>query len=171
MARPPGRRDDTTLLAAIQERSYTHAGPGIRESYPKAQAMDAASLAKFLDEKEYAVLATARPDGRPHAAPIAYTVWGSGFWIGSVRGARVRNLRARPYACIVVMEGEGASHRAVVAEGPVTLHDPAEFNSLPKQLRDLWRRRHGGAPTWAAVLIELRPSRLFSYDARKKDQD
>jgi hypothetical protein len=48
------------------------------------------------------------------------------------------------------------------------LHDAAEFERLPNEFRDLWITRHGGVPAWAAVLIELHPNRLFSYDATKE---
>lgn len=158
--------EDTRALAAIQDRSYARAGPVILESYPKTLAMNAEGLAAFLESKRYAVLATSRRDGRPQAAPIAFTFWASAFWIASVEGARVRNLRACPYASIVIVEGEDKTHRAVVVEGPVQLHD-ATIEAMPEALRDLWVKRHGGEPTWASALIEVRPERLFSYDATK----
>jgi hypothetical protein len=67
------------------------------------------------------------------------------------------------------MEGEGSSHRAVIAEGPVKLHKAIEFEHLPGEFRKLWVARHGEQPTWAVALIELRPDRLFSYDATKQE--
>ncbi len=132
--------------------------------------MDADGLAAFLSGTRYAVLATTRPDGRPHAAPIAFTVWESAFWIASVEGSRTRNLRQRPYAAIVVMEDEGATHRAVIAEGPVRLHEGGAA-ALPADLHATWTTRHGDEPTWATVLIKLRPVRVFSYDAMKAPRD
>lgn len=164
------REEDVSSFVLIQDRSFQEAGPGIRASYPKERAMDAGELAAFLEEKHYAVLATSRPDGRPHAAPIAFMVWEGAFWIASVKGARVRNLHSRPYAAIVVMEGEGKEHRAVIAEGPVNLYDP-NSPAVPEELWVAWRQRFGGAPGWAAVLVELRPQRLFSYDASKGSND
>ncbi len=80
-------------------------------------------MAEFLSSQRYAVLATTRPDGRAHAAPVAFLLTGGAFRIATVRGARLRTLRHLPYAAIVIMEGEGGEHRAVLAEGPVTLHD------------------------------------------------
>jgi hypothetical protein len=109
--------------------------------------MDEVRLAEFLEGQRYAVLATSGPDGRPQAAPVAYTIWNSAFGIASVGGACVRNLRARSYASIVVMEGEGPSHRAVTAEGPVILHDAAEFERVLREFGDLWVTRHGEVPT------------------------
>ncbi len=122
-------------------------------------------LAAFLDSRRYAVLATSRPDGRPQAAPVAFIVWNGAFWFASVRGARLRNLRARPFASAVLMEGEEPSHRAVIAEGPVVLHEVGDEGSMAAEFRARWSERHGDTPAWAAALIELRPNHLFSYDA------
>jgi len=127
--------------------------------------MDAGRLAAFLDSRRYAVLATSRPDGRPQAAPLAFVIWTGAFWFASVRGARLRNLRARPYASVVLTEGEGSSHRAVISEGSVVLHEVRDEASLAPEFRRRWIDRHGDAPAWAVALIELRPDRLFSYDA------
>lgn len=157
--------EDALALAEIQERSYARAGPGLLESYPHNRAMDAGRLAAFLDSRRYAVLATSRPDGRPQAAPVAFIVWNGAFWFASVRGARLRNLRARPYASVVLMEGEGSSHRAMIAEGPVVLHELRAEGSMAVEFRTRWTDRHGDPPVWASALIELRPARLYSYDA------
>lgn len=91
------RADDARALQAVQERSYKTAGSGIRESYPKNHAMDTGRLGEFLDSKRYAVWPTSRADGRSQAAPVAFVVWRGAFWVASVAGARVRNLRARPW--------------------------------------------------------------------------
>lgn len=157
--------EDAVALAEIQERSYARATPGLHESYPRSRKMDAGRLAAFFDSRRYVVLATSRPDGRPQAAPVAFVVWNRAFWFASVRGARLRNLRAQPYASIVLMEGEGPSHRAVIAEGPIVLHEVRDKGSIAAEFRARWTDRHGDAPTWAAAIIELRPKRLFSYDA------
>jgi hypothetical protein len=124
-----------------------------------------------LSRCRYAVLATARPDGRPHAAPIAFLVLHGVFWIGTVEGVRLRNLRARPWGSLVVMEGEadvgeqGAPHRAVTLEGPVTLHEGDDFEPAWRRLEDRWLARFGHAPDWAVALIELTPRRLYSHSA------
>lgn len=157
--------EDALALISIQTRSFSKADPRLLHSYPKERAMDEERIVSFLDGKRYAVLATSRPDGRAQAAPIAFTVWKGAFWIASVEGARVRNLRTRPYASIVIIEGEGKEHRAVIAEGPVQLYTASAIKANQKGLEDLWVKRHGD-PTWASVFIELRPERLFSYDAK-----
>lgn len=157
--------DDVRPFIEIQARSYDQAGIGIRGSFPRSSAMDLPRMAAFLDRRRYAVLATGRPDGRPHAAPIAFSVWRGAFWIATVRGARLRNLRSRPYASIVVMEGDvRPRHRTVIAEGPVVIHDATVQAGADPAFGQNWRMRFGGDPTWAAAMLELRPERIFSFD-------
>ncbi len=157
--------EDVHALIEIQNRSYDHAGPGLHESYPRNLAMDASRMAAFLERKRYAVLATGRRDGRPHAAPIAFSVWGGTFWIATVEGARLRNLRLRPYASIVITEGDvRAQHRAVIAEGSAIIHEGAHVVASDPVFSERWRARHGNAPAWAAAILELRPERIFSFD-------
>jgi nitroimidazol reductase NimA-like FMN-containing flavoprotein (pyridoxamine 5'-phosphate oxidase superfamily) len=151
-------------LLEIQVRSYDRANPRLEESYPRRLAMGASRLAAFLDAKRYGVLATGRRDGRPHAAPIAFSLWRGAFWIATVRGARLRNVQSRPYASLVIMEGdERPRHAAVVAEGPVRVHDLAAVQGDRLFWED-WRRRHGGAPAWAVAMLELQPERVYSFD-------
>ncbi len=159
---------DVEPLLAVQRASYAAAGEGVRASWPERQALDAREMASLLDRHRYCVLATARADGRPHAAPVAFVVAGGAFWVATVAGPRLRNLRATPWASLVVMEGQsddgdgGQPHRALTAEGPVTLH---EVEAAYASFRDPWLARHGHPPDWAKAFAELLPERLFSYGA------
>jgi nitroimidazol reductase NimA-like FMN-containing flavoprotein (pyridoxamine 5'-phosphate oxidase superfamily) len=117
-------------------------------------------LADFLQERRYCVLATGRPDGRPQARPVGFTVVDGSFWIGTVAGRRLENLRGVPYASLVVMEGEQKEHRVVLAEGPVELHE-----RMPENVELAWRAKHDSFPAWAAAFVKLQPERLFSYAA------
>ena len=167
-------RADGEALAEIQRLSYARASDALRRSWPEEQALDAAALAAFLGRKRYGVLATSRPDGRPHAAPVAYAVADGAFWVATVAGLRLRNLRSTPWASLVVMEGEldqddagpGTAHVAVTAEGRVRLHEDDAFAAAFARLRAQWVERHGHEPDWAAALAELRPERIFSHAAR-----
>jgi hypothetical protein len=140
----------------------------LRAVWPRSSALDGARLAGFLERNRYGVLATARPDGRPHAAPVAFTLHDGAFWIGTVRGLRLRNLRATPWAALVVIEGQadagetGEPHRALTAEGPVAIHP---VDAVWPELEAAWLARHGHAPDWADAVLELRPERVFSHDA------
>jgi nitroimidazol reductase NimA-like FMN-containing flavoprotein (pyridoxamine 5'-phosphate oxidase superfamily) len=150
---------DVRALIALQEASYARAGRGLRSSWPREQAMAAAPLRAFLEARRYGVLATARADGRPQAAPISFLVRAGSFWFATVAGARLRNLHAQPYASLVVSDGEEGAHRVVMAEGGVRLHEPTAA------LASEWALRHGSDPAWAAAYVELVPERVFSYAA------
>lgn len=161
-------------LTDIQERSYLRASKSLLESYPKTHAMNASELGEFLDRKIYAVLATTRPDGRAHATPVGFLLWRSAFWIASIEGTRARNLKNQPWASIVIIEGEPPrKHQAVIAEGPVQMHKDSEMKEilLEQEFTGRWERKLGRKPDWASVLIELRPKRLFSYDAKKEERE
>lgn len=165
--------DAAAALAELQRRSYAAASDGLRASWPEAQALDASALAALLARRRYCVLASSRPDGRPHAAPVAFVVAGGAFWFATVEGLRLRNLRSTPWAALVVMEGErdedeagdGLPHRALTAEGPVVVHEAEAFTGAFEPLRAAWVARHGHPPDWAAALVELRPRRVFSHAA------
>ncbi len=120
--------------------------------------MAAAELEAFLAEKTYCVLATTTGRGRPQARPVAFTVLGDAIWFATVAGGRLRNIERMPWVSVVVDEGEGDEHRAVAADGPITI-----FDEPPETLLDLWERRFGARPDWAVAWFELRPERLFSY--------
>ena len=160
-------------LADVQSRSYEGARGGIRSSWPQAQALDEAGIAALLGRHRYCVLATGRADGRAHAAPVAFVVGPDALWFATVTGLRLRNLRATGWASLVVMEGQRDEdepgdeepHRALTAEGPVTLHEGEEFARAFQPIRDTWIDRHGHGPDWAVALAELSPARVFSHAA------
>jgi general stress protein 26 len=153
--------DDAEALAAVQSASYAKAR-SVTSSWPERDSLDAAGMAAFLGRRRYCVLATARPDGRPHASPVAFVVTEGAFWFGTVEGLRLRNLRATRWASLVVMENE-PQHVALTAEGPATLYEGDAFIGAFEPLRAYWLERHEHAPDWAAALVELRPERIFSY--------
>jgi nitroimidazol reductase NimA-like FMN-containing flavoprotein (pyridoxamine 5'-phosphate oxidase superfamily) len=159
--------EDVAALLEAQRRSYERAGDGLRRSWPPERALGPDELRSILADLVYGVLATARPDGRAHASPVAFSVAAGAFWIATVRGVRLRNLRAVPWASFVLSEGqrEGA-HRALTAEGPVRLHENADFGSARARLDEDWARRHGHPPDWASAFVELRPERVFSHRSR-----
>lgn len=148
---------DVEALLEVQRRSYERAGEGLRRSWPLEQALGSDELSSVLAELVYGVLATARPDGRAHATPIAFSVADGAFWIATVPGVRLRNLRAVPWASFVLSEGqrEGA-HRALTAEGPVRLHEDVEFAAARARLAADWARATGIPPTG--------PPRSSSFD-------
>jgi len=124
--------------------------------------MSARELMNLLDLARYGVLATSRLDGRPHASPVGFVLAEGSFWIASLPGVRLRNLRLQPYASLVITRGSRARHQALMVEGTVRLHPPQD---MPLHVGARWVNRYGAQPAWAAALIELRPGRLFSHAA------
>jgi len=155
-------------LLSIQRSSYAGATPRFREGWPEADALQHDELAALLDRHPYCVLATARADGRAHAAPVAFVIHDGAFWFATVAGLRLRNLKAQPWAALVIMEGDagvgevGQPHVALTVEGPVVLHPIDDWHLFETE----WLRRHTDPPTWAVALAELCPERLFSHAAR-----
>ena len=139
-------------LFDIQEASYVRADGALRGAWPAEQAMGHDELEAFLAERTYCVLATVTPAGRPQARPVAFTVFGDSIWFATVAGGRLRNLERTPWVSVVIAEGEGDEHRAVAADGPVTL-----FDEPPDGVLELWERRFGSRADWAAALVRAAP--------------
>jgi predicted pyridoxine 5'-phosphate oxidase superfamily flavin-nucleotide-binding protein len=150
-------------LFAVQARAIAAASPATKDSYPERSALDAEEIEAFIEQCTYAVLATTRSDGRPHAAPVAYVPTDDRIWMASVAGAtRLRNLTEQPAATLVVMEGQGDEHVALIIEGTVRRHaDPEPV--LDEWLRVAWLSRFGTELNWAGSLIELEPTKVLSY--------
>jgi general stress protein 26 len=150
------------FLDDLQERSFGSAGDATRTAYPASNRMLGLQIADYLARRKYLVLATARPDGRPHAAMSSYVLSGRGFWLPTDAGtARVRNLEANPRASLVVTEGEESHHIVVLAEGSTELvagDEASEGGSA-------WRAKFGRHPEWASTWINIVPDKLFSYAA------
>lgn len=150
-------------LELIQQASFARAAASTSSSFPPERKMNGAQLESFLKRKRYAVLATTRPDGTPHAAPIGYALVGARFVIASLdAAARVRNLQAQPHASLVVTEGEGEQHAVVVVDGTARLQEAMD---APLELRAPFRDPEGSLPDWVGVLITITPERLLSYAA------
>ncbi len=162
VAIPPQAAD----VDAVQAASYARAEGSTREAWPEADALRGAALNEFLERKGYGMLATTRPDGRPHAAMVAFCVRDGLVYLPAMAGAvRVRNLLHDPRASFVVSEGEGADHRAVVVEGDVELvSDPRAL--LNDWLGEAWRVKFDSdLAAWATDVAVLRPTRVLSHDA------
>jgi hypothetical protein len=139
-------------LGALQDATFAVASAATASSYPAANRLPAEALDAVLASRRYGVLATARPDGRPHATPTSFTAVGDEVWLPTVAGAvRSRNVAAQPWAVLVLSEGEGDAHLAVILEGPVTA-EPAPPDGVER-------------PEWADVWLVLRPARVLSYAA------
>jgi hypothetical protein len=145
-------------LHEIQEESYRHASAGILSSWPPERSLGAGELEAFLSETRYCVLATTTARGHPQARPVAFIPLGDALWFATAASGRLGNLERTPWVSVVVSEGDGDHHRAVVADGPVTISP-----TPPDGMLDTWEARFGSRADWAVAWFELRPERVYSY--------
>lgn len=123
--------------------------------------MSGAAVADYLSSRRYLAVATVRKDGRPHAALSAFLFSGERFWLPTTAGtARERNVRRSGYVSLVIAEGDGGDHRAVLSEGPAEV-----VPAVAAPVLEEWSQRHGEVPEWADSWIAVTPVKLFSYDA------
>jgi nitroimidazol reductase NimA-like FMN-containing flavoprotein (pyridoxamine 5'-phosphate oxidase superfamily) len=142
-------------LAALQERTFAGATQTTARSYPPERRLTAGQLTRYLDGHVFAVVATARPDGRPHAAVSSYVRSGAVFWLPTARDSvRERNVRSQPWTSLAISHGERDGHVVVIIEGPATVAPAAD---VPAEVRS----RAGG--DWASTWLRLQPERLISY--------
>lgn len=122
------------------------------------------SAERLLEERNL-WLATVRPDGRPHVAPVWFVHVEDRIWIGTGLGSvRVRNLRQNAAASACLEDGDAP----VVAEGSVVIHE----QQRPAAVVDAFRAKYDWDVTvdvdddvGRVVLLEFRPHRwLFGLD-------
>jgi hypothetical protein len=112
-------------LGSIQEGTFDTAAAATAGSYPAEWRLGPGQLAAYLDSRAFAVVSSARPDGRPHAAMTSYVRRGSTFWLPTVGGSvRERNLRHQPWLSLAVAEGDRNEHVATLLEGPAEIVAP-----------------------------------------------
>jgi hypothetical protein len=141
-----------TDFGALQDATFARSPAATATSYPPERRLTGAQVEAVLASGRYAVVASTRPDGRPHLAPTSFRLVGGELWLPTVAGAvRARNVRHQPWLALSVTEGAGDTHLAVLVEGParVTAEPPPG----------------GDVPEWAAEWIVLTPRRVLSYAA------
>lgn len=145
-------------FAQLQDRSFAGGNAAVQSSLAAERRLTGAEIAQFLDGHRYAVVASTRPNGKPHAAMTSYFRSGTTFWLPTMTGtARWRNVQAQPWLSLVVTEGEGDDHAAVTVDGP------AEAVALEAAPAGLIARLADAS--WVTCWLRLTPSRLFSYAA------
>ena len=87
-------------------------------------------------------IATTRPDGRPHAAPV-WGVWlDDGLWFGT-EGQKVRNLAVQPYAVVHLDSADDV----IMVQGPVEIvRDAARVAVAAEAFRVKYVDGETGAP-------------------------
>ena len=143
------------LLGDLQDRSFAQATAATNTSYPPQRRLTAEQLAAYLDRREYAVVGSARKDGRPHAAMSVYVRRGTTFWLPTMAGSvRERNVSRTPWLTMVIAEQDDTRHIAVIAEGPTEVVDPAD---VPPDVREAI------SADWVSSWIRVNAERLLSY--------
>lgn len=110
-------------------------------------------------------LATVRPDGRAHVAPVWFVYVENRIWIGTGLGSvRVRNLRHNPTASACLEDGDAP----VVAEGTVVIHEVERPAMVVGAFRIKYRwdiTIDVDSDVGEVTLLEFRPHRwLFGRD-------
>ncbi|WP_432875535.1 pyridoxamine 5'-phosphate oxidase family protein [Kribbella sp. CA-245084] len=153
----------TEVLAALQDRTFAHATAATASTYPPERRLTAEQLTRYLSRREYAVVGTSRPDGRPHASMSMYVRSGTDFWLPAVAGSiRARNLTKNPWLTMVIAENDDETHVAVIAEGPA---DVVPLDDVSGDVRAAVDQNWPGVWKWVNVWIVLRTERLLSYAA------
>lgn len=112
---------------------------------------------EFLHERPLAVLATAGPDGLPHAVPVEVVVdGGRAYSWGHARSARARNLKANPKASIVAYKGGQSFVMLRGAARILTEADPEYARITQLFLKKYDREETYGNDT----LIEVAPDQI-----------
>jgi predicted pyridoxine 5'-phosphate oxidase superfamily flavin-nucleotide-binding protein len=143
------------LLGELQDRTFARATAATAVSYPPQRRLSAEQLATFLDRRAFAVVGSARADGRPHAAMSVYIRRGTVFWLPTMAGSvRERNLRGTPWLTMVIAEGDHPVHIAVIAEGPAEV---VETLQVPEDVRA------AVTADWVNSWIRLTAERMLSY--------
>jgi PPOX class probable F420-dependent enzyme len=110
--------------------------------------MQLADAVPFLTEHQHGILATIKPDGRPHLTTITYG-WNNGVIGISVTTSRVKTRNARRDARASLHVSEGA-WSWVVVEADVELGPVAREPGDPGMtaLRELYEGIAGPHPDW-----------------------
>lgn len=144
-------------LAELQDQSFARATATTARSYPPERRLTPDQLVSYLGRREYAVIGTARADGRPHAAMSMYLRRGTSFWLPTLAGSiRARNLRTSPWMTLIVAENDDETHIAVIAEGPAEV---VALDDVPDDVRGTFDG------DWIDAYIRLRAERVLSYGA------
>ena len=147
----------------VYERSVLQTTAATASAFPEARRMDLPTLERFVARKQYLVLSTVRPDGRPHAAMSAFLFHSDTLWCPTMTGTmRAKNLGAQPAVSGVIGEGEGDAHAVVIVEGEAELVPEPD---LPPDIAEAWLAKFGWTADWATEWIAFRPTRVLSYAA------
>lgn len=148
-------------LQELLDSSWAKAGRSARAAWSQPARMTAEQVTRFLRQQRNCAIATSSPQGEPHLVPVSFLFLPDGsFWLPAVDGAaRLRDIRWRPWAALLVGQGLGAEHQLVMASGPIEV---VAAGALPRSVRDGCQDKLGDT-SWASRWLVLRPDRLIAY--------
>ena len=119
---------------------------------------------KWLDDPEFATVATVEPDGQPQVSVIWVKRDGNDVLFSTVRGRRKTvNLERDPRATVVVFPADSPYHY-VELRGRVTLEDDPEgklINELSHEYTGKeWTKDAPGTPR---VIVRLTPAKVVVH--------
>jgi hypothetical protein len=145
----------TDSLDDIQDRTFARATKATLRAYPEGRRLIGAQLTGYLDRRSIGVISSVRPDGRPHSALGTYIRRAATFWLPTFDATvRERNVSDTPSLVLVVAEGDGSEHIAVIIEGTGTVIPAA---AAPYDVTGAF------AKDWARTWLRLDAERLLSY--------
>jgi Pyridoxamine 5'-phosphate oxidase len=146
-------------LDELQNRTFARAKAVTLRAYPRQHRLAGDHLTGYLDRHSICVLSSTRPDGRPHSALSSYLRRDATFWLPALEGTvRERNIRAAPWLVLVVAEGEGTEHTAVIVEGAAVVIQPQD---APADVRA------ESAKNWVSAWLRLDAERVLSYSENR----
>lgn len=140
-------------------------------------AMSQAEIDAFLNEVHLARVATVRPDGRPHVAPIWY-LWQDGkfYFETGLQAVKAQNLRSNPNIAITVdVTAGGLRLKYVILEGKAELiEDPDTVRRITERIYSRYVGLEGlQTPKVQKMLaadkliVQLEPARFITMDYLK----
>jgi Pyridoxamine 5'-phosphate oxidase len=154
-------------LQILLDRSYTDAGPHLRDVITPERRVSAQSLASRLQGVRLLTLATVTRDGRPLTGPVDGIFYRGAFHFSSSRDSvRMRHIAHRPQVSATHLPGEDF---AVTVHGQATrldLREPAN-EGFRRAVLGVYTPTYG--PDWetfldeVAVYARIDASRMFTF--------
>jgi PPOX class probable F420-dependent enzyme len=129
--------------------------------------MTPAEVNAFLDERHTLVIATLRPDGRPHLTTVWYRWDGEVFWISTNRDrVKYRNIKRDPRVTVLVDSPRRESAVTAYGDAEDVAHDADAYDGAVAIIS----RYVLDAPKYLAeraneprVLIRIRPRKVVTW--------
>lgn len=142
--------------------------------YPQMPPLSDDELDELLAGNHLARMSTINADGTPHTLPIWYEWRGGAVYVSTQSHQRkVTNIERDPRVTVLV-DTEEFPYQGAMIHGVASLDfDDAATKRVTIFERYVGSREHaiasanGLAAKWSPVVIEIRPTRIITFDYRK----